>query len=262
LKIDFGEINFIPRERVDIFKNIILRIYEDDEKREKIEALKGDKWRLKQDDFVFYSIFRSFCTWGRALEHNKIDEYFKDIKFAELIELQEQYRINIITKLLSEAGVRYAKKKPALLCYNINIITKYGGELNIKKILLSIKGKVSKIVFLKQFKGISNKYARLIMMDVCHDEFLNSVALDARHKNISRMLGLPENIIESKTDKDYEKHEDFYLRIAHSIGLNGWTIDKLIFNFDKEIISKLKDLGVDSRPPKLRRKTVSKGCLS
>lgn len=75
------------------------------------------------------------------------------------------------------------------------------------------------------------KYARNIMMDVYHKDFRNSIALDARIKGISSALGLKFS--------SYAEHESFYLNVARDAGINGWDLDRLLFNFRKEVESRL-----------------------
>ncbi|KAF0237350.1 MAG: hypothetical protein FD181_1916 [Prolixibacteraceae bacterium] len=65
------------------------------------------------------------------------------------------------------------------------------------------------------------------MMDVYHEDFRDSIATDVRIKSISEILGLEFN--------SYSQHESFYLKIAKNVGINGWELDRLLFNFSSEI---------------------------
>jgi hypothetical protein len=69
------------------------------------------------------------------------------------------------------------------------------------------------------------------MMDVYHEEFRDSIALDVRIKAISEALGL--------SFATYVEHESFYLAVARQAGLNGWELDRLLFNFRREVEAKL-----------------------
>jgi hypothetical protein len=84
---------------------------------------------------------------------------------------------------------------------------------------------------LKKFPGIGDKYARNIMMDVYHPDFRDSIAVDARINAISNALGL--------SFASYRDHEAFYLDVAKEAGLNGWELDRLLFNFRTEVESRL-----------------------
>ena len=77
-----------------------------------------------------------------------------------------------------------------------------------------------------------------MMMDVYHEDFRSSVALDSRIMGISDGLGL--------SFASYEEHEAFYLEVARLAGLNGWELDRLLFNFLSEVRSRL-GIGVPQR---------------
>ena len=70
------------------------------------------------------------------------------------------------------------------------------------------------------------------MMDIYHPEFRDSIAVDERIRGISQELGL--------SFSDYASHEDFYLSLAHEIGLEGWELDKLLFKFADDIVCSLR----------------------
>ena len=55
-------------------------------------------------------------------------------------------------------------------------------------------------------------------MDVYHEDFRDSIALDLRIKAISEALGL--------SFSSYTEHERFYLDVAREAGLNGWELDR------------------------------------
>ncbi|MCA9169714.1 MAG: hypothetical protein KDB23_18700 [Planctomycetales bacterium] len=89
---------------------------------------------------------------------------------------------------------------------------------------------------MKTFPGIGPKYARNIMMDVYHEDFRDSIAIDVRIKAVTKALGL--------TFASYDEHEHFFLGVAADAGLNGWELDRLLFNFRGEIETRLQDRGV------------------
>jgi endonuclease III len=107
-------------------------------------------------------------------------------------------------------------------------IQRIGGPEAAKQRLLQQPGREGKIQFLKQFPGIGDKYARNIMMDIYHQDFRNSIAIDARIQRISTAWGLEF--------ASYREHEAFYLRVAERAGLNGWELDRLMFHFTDDFI--------------------------
>lgn len=79
-------------------------------------------------------------------------------------------------------------------------------------------GREAKIRFLESFPGIGPKYARNMMMDVYHEDFRDSIALDVRI-----------NV----------EHEAFYRDAAREAGLNGWELDRLLFNYQSQVMARL-----------------------
>jgi hypothetical protein len=69
-------------------------------------------------------------------------------------------------------------------------------------------------------------------MDVYHPEFRDSIAIDARIKDISQILGI--------SFQNYAQHEQFYLDAAHEAGLNGWELDRLMFHYLQEFRTLLR----------------------
>jgi len=57
--------------------------------------------------------------------------------------------------------------------------------------------------------GIGEKYARNIMMDVYHEDFRDSIAIDSRILAISAKWGL--------RFKSFSDHEAFYLAVASGL---------------------------------------------
>ena len=60
-------------------------------------------------------------------------------------------------------------------------------------------------------------------MDVYHPEFRESIAVDDRIQKLSYAMGCEF--------ASYEDHERFYLDVAHEAGLEGWELDRLIYNY-------------------------------
>jgi hypothetical protein len=75
------------------------------------------------------------------------------------------------------------------------------------------------------------------MMDVYHEEFCDSIAVDARISAISAVLGLRFT--------SYAEEEAFYIEVAKEAGLKGWELDRLLFNFNREVEA---GLGISPQP--------------
>jgi len=194
-----------------------------------LDSLKEGYCELERDDFVWHFLLQSFSTMGRSsgwkgLIGNK--DNYNQITYAALSKLNPAEREKTVKSVCRVAKVRMPDKKAEYILGCYDLVTKLGGLKSTKSILLAQSGREAKIKFLKQFPGIGPKYARNIMMDVYHEDFRDSIAIDARIKAISEALGL--------SFKKYEEHEQFFLDVASKAGLNGWELDRLMYNFRED----------------------------
>ena len=137
-------------------------------------------------------------------------------------------RLKHIENICRLGKIRMPAKKAQFILGCHNLITEYGGLKKAKNKLFKEEGREAKINFLKRFTGIGDKYARNIMMDAYHDDFRYSIAVDLRIKEISKSWGL--------SFANYIDHEDFYLELAKKTKINGWELDRLMYNFKKEFL--------------------------
>ena len=208
-----------------------------------------DKLKLKhrrefqRDDFVWIALLRSASTMGNSQAYRRLFEnpqMLRKVRFETLKALSRPQRQKVLSETPRATGMRWPDRKAKWLNRNFQRIVKLGGPKEAKRALLSAPGREGKIKFLRTFDGIGPKYARNIMMDIYHRDFHESIAVDARIKAISRRLGL--------FFKGYAEHEQFYLDCAHDAGLNGWELDRLIYNFKEEIESRLSRSESSSGP--------------
>lgn len=157
---------------------------------------------------------------------------YEQVTFDALSDLSPLNRYETLEVTLRKAKVRMPAKKAGWLIRDYEIVCNMGGLLAAKEALMSQPGTEAKIKFLKLFVGIGEKYARNIMMDVYHPDFRETIALDVRLTSILKVMGL--------SFKDYDEQEAFFLGIAHEAGLNGWELDRLIFNYRDEILNYLQ----------------------
>jgi len=188
-----------------------------------LKLIHGD---IKREDFLWHYLLQSFSTMGRSagwhgLIGNK-DNYNR-ITFEELNSLNEEQRVIVVNEVCKKAKIRMHAKKAAFILECFKQIKELGGPEKAKNKLLSLEGRDKKIRFLMQFHGIGEKYSRNIMMDVYHEDFRDSIAIDTRIKEISKLLGVEFD--------SYEEEEQFYLAAANQAGLNGWEVDRLLYNF-------------------------------
>jgi endonuclease III len=198
-------------------------------KRPWLESQKAHCADLKRDDFLWHYLLQSFATLGgvsgsHGLIHNK--DNYRQMSYDVFNNiLEEAERLRHASEIFSIAKVRYANKKAHYIVACFKKIHGMGGLLAAKEALLRKPDRDEKIGFLKSFPGVGDKYARNIMMDVYHEDFHDSVAVDSRIQTISEKWGLKFN--------SYAEHESFYLNVAHIADLNGWELDRLMFQFQR-----------------------------
>lgn len=204
------------------------------EKRADLEKHKEGRSGLARPDFVWHYLLQSFATMGRASGwHGLIgnqDNYCR-VTYAALDALTPNTRAAQVRQVCRAAGVRMPDKKADFILSCFDHVTRLGGPEAAKAKLLDQPTRDAKIAFLRRFPGIGPKYARNIMMDVYHEDFRDSIALDVRIKAISEALGL--------SFASYAEHERFYLDVAREAGLNGWELDRLLFNFRPQVEARL-----------------------
>jgi thermostable 8-oxoguanine DNA glycosylase len=202
------------------------------EKRAELERLKQEYSGLSRPDFIWHYLLQSFSTMGRAagwagLIGNKNN--YNRVTYNTLAALSPAEQETQIRQVCQEAKIRMPDKKADYILGCFDYVKKLGGLEVTKTKLLTQPGREAKIRFLQNFPGIGPKYARNIMMDVYHEDFRDSIAIDVRIKAISEKLGL--------SFLSYTEHESFFLGVARDAGINGWELDRLLFNFNSEVES-------------------------
>jgi hypothetical protein len=86
--------------------------------------------------------------------------------------------------------------------------------------------------FWMKFKGVGSQYSKNLCMDEQNKYFLNSIKIDSRLNSI--LKATPE---EKYSD---EKKEILFLNVAKNLGLSGWEVDRICFNFKNEIVDLIK----------------------
>jgi hypothetical protein len=204
------------------------------EKKAELERLKRENSKLRRPDFLWHYLLQSFATMGRASGWQGLmgkPSNYRRVTYAVLANLSPRTRRAQIRQVCREAKIRMPAKKAGYILGCFEHVRRLGGPKAAKDALLAQEGREGKITFLQSFPGIGPKYARNIMMDVYHEDFRNSIALDVRIKAISEALRL--------SFRTYAEHESFYLDVARRSDLNGWELDRLLFNYRSEVESRL-----------------------
>jgi hypothetical protein len=204
------------------------------EKRKELEEHKAGSRELARPDFLWHVLLQSFATMGRKSGWDGLignQQNYKRVTYGALAGLPPKIRQDQVRRVCRAAAVRMPEKKAGYILGCFEAVKHLGGPKAATTQLLKQPGRTGKIDFLKRFPGIGDKYARNIMMDVYHEDFRDSIALDVRIKAISDALGL--------SFPSYDEHEAFYLRVAKEARLNGWELDRLLFNFRPEVEARL-----------------------
>ena len=155
------------------------------EKRAEIDRHKEGYAGLERPDFVWHYLLQSFSTMGRASSwHGLIGNHnnYRRITYDALAALTPEARKAQVRQVCRASGIRMPEKKADYILGCFEYVARLGGPKAAKAMLFAQPGREAKIAFLQTFPGIGPKYARNIMMDVYHEDFRDSVALDVRIK--------------------------------------------------------------------------------
>jgi hypothetical protein len=148
---------------------------------------------------------------------------YRRVTFEALSRVDADTRPLIIEEIFLAAKVRYAVMKAKLMARNYDRVAQMGGPEEATRQALAQEGKEAKIAFMKSFYGIGPKYARNIWKDAYHPDFSDTIAVDLRIRKITKALGY--------SFKTFEEEERFYQDIAEEAGLQGWELDRLLYNY-------------------------------
>ncbi len=200
--------------------------------RQSLEEAKKRNSDLKRPDFVWHYLLQSFATMGRASGWKGLlgnPDNYKAVGYKTLAQLAPSARAVHVEVLCRRAGIRMPALKAKYILGCFQRVEEMGGPEAARARLLDLPGREAKMQFLDDFPGIGPKYSRNIMMDVYHEDFRESIAIDSRIMGIEKFHGLEFT--------RYEDHESFWLGVAHRAGLNGWELDRVMFGFQKEFLT-------------------------
>jgi hypothetical protein len=206
--------------------------------RATIERLKRDGRQIwNTPNFIWEQLLRSFSTMGNARGVRLMTEplLHDRVAYDAIVDSGPKKRRAILSTTLAAAPVRVAGRKTDWLCANFERIRRDGGPDAVKVNLCRCAGRDGKIEFLKTFDGIGDKYARNILMDAHHREFRQSIAYDDRLAKIAVALNLKFT--------RYAAAEEFFLDVAHSTGLSGWELDRLLYHAKDDILQAIGGAG-------------------
>lgn len=192
-------------------------------------AQKAKHSELKRPDFLWHYLLQSFATMGRASGWDGLigdQANYTALRYEALAAIPQAKRRAEVATVCWRAKVRMPDLKAEYICGCWERIHALGGPQAARDQLFALAGRDAKIAFLKTFPGIGDKYSRNLLMDVYHEDFQDSIAIDARIKSIASAHGL--------AFRSYAEHEQFWLKVARLAGLNGWELDRLLYQFTSE----------------------------
>lgn len=177
----------------------------------------------EKPDFIWEALLGSMATMGDSRGKRLVEDVdlHQRVVFSALGTLSPARRFRVLENTMRQAEVRWYRKKARWLADNFSRLVADGGPEGAKQTLESCPGREAMMRFLRSFRGIGEKYARNVMMDAFHPCFRESIAFDARLKNVSAALGVQFS--------DYRQAEEFFLDVAHQAELSGWELDRLIY---------------------------------
>lgn len=187
---------------------------------------------MERPDFVWHLLLQSFATLGGSRGWEGLignQDNYRRVTFDAISRLGPEERFEEILETFRTAKIRYAKRKAPFMARNYERVAEMGGPEEAKKQAFTLPNREAKLAFMKQFDGIGDKYARNIWMDSYHPDFHNSVAIDLRIKKVTEALGY--------SFANYAEHERFYQDIAKEAGLQGWELDRLLYNHRDEFLA-------------------------
>lgn len=219
-----------------MLKNKLISLLRDlsPDKRKKLEELKDTSEELNRSDIIWHLLLCSMATMGNSRGYDGLIENqnnYDRVAYESLSKYPSEERYKILQDTLKIAKVRMPLQKAKWLNENFEIIKNMGGAEKARELAFSKNGVEAKINFMEQFHGIGPKYARNVWMDIYHPDFYNNIAIDERIKKITEILGYSFD--------NYADHENFYLDIAKEANLQGWELDRLLYQYNDEFIEKL-----------------------
>ncbi len=210
---------------------------------DEIEHHKTGRHQMDADDFLWRRLLVSMATMGNSRGWDGLignEGNYRLVTFQALSALEPTERLERLRTVLQRAKVRMPDQKAGWLAQNFDRIEAMGGLEAANERFRVMNDRDEIIAFLRSFAGIGPKYARNIPMDIYHPAFRDSVAVDERIQNVSKTLGL--------SFASFQEHEDFYRKVAQRAGLEGWELDRLLYNFNHEILGQLRSTATQPTP--------------
>lgn len=215
--------------------NAVETVLETTDAKERIEEQKQiAETRRERSDTLWFELVLSMSTWQGSSGSDLAteEEYYSQVKYDKILQMPENERVQHLKEVLLDAGVNMQDKKSRYISSHVTRIESMGGLEEAQEEFESRDGKDEKMEFLKQFRGIGDKYARNIGMDLFHPDFRGTVALDTRIRNVTDELDVDSD--------SYEQEEEFYVSVANRLGITPWELDRILYRYTDEVIQEIE----------------------
>jgi hypothetical protein len=181
-------------------------------------------------DWPWNGIVLSAATLGGSWRWDKRVKpiYDAELSWAVLGGLSMEQRQERFNKV-----GRYWPRTSAFLERMYGRLLQEGGP-GVTRSKLAVMTGSETITFWSAFDGVGPKYARNIMMDVYHPNFRRTYfAIDSRIQKLLPVLGYCGPM-------RYDAMETFLTELAADIGIDGWDLDRLLYQRHDDLISSIK----------------------
>lgn len=181
-------------------------------------------------DWPWNGIVLSAATLGGSWRWDKRVKpiYDAELSWAALDGLPEEERRGRFNKV-----GRYWRRTSAFLERMYERLSQEGGPHVTRSKLAAMRGPEI-LAFWSAFDGVGPKYARNIMMDVHHPSFRQGFfAIDSRIQKLLPVLGY-------EGTKQYGAMEGFLNQLADDAGVDGWDLDRLLYQRHDDVIARVR----------------------
>lgn len=217
-----------------VLTDAVQTVLEETDADERVAELKQTaQQRRERPDMLWFELILSMSTWQGSGGSDLATEekYYSQVTYNNLLQMDEDERIQHLEEVLLNAGVNMHEKKSRYISTHVNQIESLSGLESAQQGFEDRDGKEAKMDFLREFKGIGDKYARNIGMDMFHPDFQDTIALDTRIRGISDELSVEFD--------SYEEHEQFHISVAERLDMTAWELDRILYRYTDEITAEI-----------------------
>lgn len=203
------------------------------------------EWERKPvlpETWIWDAIVEAFATWGSARGAEALDDpaVAAAISYNAVAAVPEHNRVEYLARTFEDAKFRYPNNKAEYAAENFSRIERIGGAVVATDEARSLVGYEAKLRYVTQFKGIGAKYGRNIWMTARDSDFMRSIAVDLRLRNVAAALSVDVD--------SFEELEAFFVSVADDLGVSPWGLDRLLYRKNREVLALLGRSAIVAQP--------------